>query len=137
MTDDDTRNLATARRLYEAAGRGDWEAAERELHDDLVIHEAESLPYAGAYRGKDALRRLVGMVLGHWPNAGLERLGMAAGDGRVVVFFRMRIDAPAGPLVHEIVEVNEFRDGKVAVIKPFYWDAGFMAKLAHELGKAA
>lgn len=135
MTEADRANLATARRLYEAAGRGDWAAAEAELHPELEIHEAESMPYAGVYRGRDALQRLSAIVYGTWPGTRVERLGMAAGDGRVVVFFRMLIDAPDGPLAHDIVEVNEFRDGKVAVIRPFYWDTGAMAALARRLAQ--
>ncbi len=135
MTGDDAANLAVATRLYEAAGRGDWEAAERELHDALEIHEAATMPYAGIYRGRDALRRLSAIVHGYWPGTRVDRLGMAAGAGRVVVFFRMVIAAPEGEISHEIVEVNEFRDGKVAVIKPFYWDTGAMAALAKKLGE--
>lgn len=134
MTHEDEANLATAVRLYEAAGRGDWDAAEAELHEELAIHEAATMPYAGIYRGRDALRRLSAIVYGYWPGTRVERLGMAAGAGRVVVFFRMLIDAPGGSITHEIVEVNEFRDGKVAVIKPFYWDTGAMAALARQLG---
>jgi ketosteroid isomerase-like protein len=137
MTEADALNLATARRLYAAAGAGDWEAAETDLHADLVIHEAGSLPYAGTYRGRDALRRLTATVSSFWPGARIERQGMAAGDGRVVVFFRLHVTTPTGPITQEIVEVNEFQDGKVAVIKPFYWDAGCMGKLARELGRAA
>lgn len=127
MTDSD--NLATAKRLYEAAGRGDWAAAEAELHEDLVIHEAASLPYGGTYHGKGALRQLVSVVGSHWANASFDRLGMASGDGRVVVFFQIAFDTPAGRQPHEIVEVNEFRDGRIAVIKPFYWDTGALEKL--------
>lgn len=125
----DAANLATARRLYEAAGRGDWDAAEAELHEELVIHEAASLPYGGSYRGKGALRQLVATVGGHWAHASFERTGMASGDGRVVVFFTIAFDTPAGRQTHEIVEVNEFKDGRIAVIKPFYWDTGALEKL--------
>lgn len=132
MTPEDAANLATAARLYEAAGRGDWAAAEVELHDDLVIHEAASLPYGGTYHGKGALKQLVGIVGSHWPNASFERTGMAAGSGRVVVFFRIAFDARDGRRSHEIVEVNEFKDGRIATIKPFYWDTGELQILGRE-----
>jgi ketosteroid isomerase-like protein len=133
----DADNLATAQRLYAAAGRGDWDAAEAELHDELVIHEAESLPYHGQYRGKRALRDLSAKVWGYWPGADIVRHGMAVGDGRVVVFFTLSFDGPDGRQSCEIVEVNEFRDGQIAVIKPFYWDAGAMARAAAALGRSA
>lgn len=135
MTADDAANLAAATRLYEAAGRGDWAAAEAELHPELVIHEAASLPYGGSYHGRGALRQLVETVGSFWPNARFERLGMAAGAGRVVVFFRMGFDGPAGRETHEIVEVNGFRDGRIAEIRPFYWDTGALAALAPERGR--
>jgi ketosteroid isomerase-like protein len=125
----DGDNLATATRLYEAAARGDWAAAEAELHDELVIHEAASLPYGGTYRGKAALRKLVETVGSHFANPSFERTAMASGDGRVIAFFTIAFDTPAGRDTHEIVEVNEFRDGRIAVIKPFYWDTDTIAKL--------
>jgi ketosteroid isomerase-like protein len=132
LNPEDAANLATATRLYEAAGRGDWAAAEAELHKDLVIHEAASLPYGGTYHGKDALRQLVTTVGGFWPNASFERQGMATGAGRVVVFFQISFDTPDGRKSHEIVEVNTFRDGRIATIKPFYWDTGELQKLGSE-----
>src|SRR3989344_472527 len=70
--------------VYAHAGAGDWAACEALLSPDLVIHEAEGLPYAGTYRGRDALRRLHGIVMAHWQDPEIEFHAMTAGDGHVV-----------------------------------------------------
>ena len=43
--------------VYAAAGARDWDTAESLLHPDFVLYEADSLPFAGEWRGKDALQR--------------------------------------------------------------------------------
>ena len=55
-------SVALLTRLYEHAHVGDWSTVETMLSDELVIHEAESLPFGGEYRGKRALRDLFASV---------------------------------------------------------------------------
>jgi hypothetical protein len=50
--------------LYECTGVGDFDRAETMLTDDFFITEADSLPFAGVYRGKTALRELYTKVMG-------------------------------------------------------------------------
>jgi ketosteroid isomerase-like protein len=126
---EDADNRAAVERIYVAAARGDWAAAEAELHPDLVIHEAESLPYGGSWHGREALKQLYGRVLATWQNAGFELEGFAAGDGRVVAFITMSHDTPEGRRSHRIVEVSLMRDGKVAEMWPVYWDTAELVKL--------
>jgi ketosteroid isomerase-like protein len=60
MTSNEQRNLDLTAQLYEAAGRGDWDAAADMLSDDFFATEAPGLPFAVVYRGKRALEELFG-----------------------------------------------------------------------------
>ncbi|PEQ14433.1 hypothetical protein B2G71_02235 [Novosphingobium sp. PC22D] len=113
--------------LYAAAGSGDWERAADLLTDDFVACEAEGLPMAGEYRGKNGLRDLYAKVMGMVDVAGLERSALTAGEDCAVAVLTMRF---ADPLLApaELCEMFRFRDGKCCEIKPFYFDpAPFLA----------
>lgn len=119
---EEQRNLATAEALYAATGSGDWEAAERMLSDDLVITEAATLPFGGTYRGRGALRELYAKVLNSaLRNATIEVTGKTAGGCHVAYLLELKLgDGMSIPLV----EVFRFApDGKVAEIKPYYFDS--------------
>jgi ketosteroid isomerase-like protein len=57
MTDDE--KMAFVQQLYATTGVGDFDTAETMLTDDFFIIEAEGLPMAGEYRGKDGAARSV------------------------------------------------------------------------------
>lgn len=122
QTDAAARNLATAEALYAATAAGDWPLAETMLCEDLVITEAQTLPFAGTYSGKGALRELYAKVLG--TSLGQARIAvlnrMAAGDH--VVYLLQLVPPVGAPL--DLVEVFHFADdGRVAAIKPYYYDS--------------
>ena len=108
-------------KLYTAASVGDFDLAETMLTDDVVITEADTLPMAGVYRGKTALRELFTNVMGMMDVAGLERgPTMAAADQAVAIVRFLFSDPNLAPA--ELCEWFRFRDGKVCEIKPYYFD---------------
>ncbi|MBF7013724.1 nuclear transport factor 2 family protein [Novosphingobium resinovorum] len=114
-------------RLYAATGAGDWETASDMLTEDFVAREADGLPMAGEYRGRDGLRELYARVMGLCDVAALDRVETTAGKDHAVTILSLRFAdpalAPAG-----ICEMFRFRDGKCCEIKPFYFDpASFIA----------
>lgn len=122
QTDAVTRNLATAEALYAATATGNWPLAESMLCEDLVITEAETLPFAGTYSGKGALRELYAKVLStSLGEARIEVLNKMAAANHVV--YLLQLVPPVGePL--ELVEVFHFaEDGRVASIKPYYYNS--------------
>lgn len=134
LIDIPTRNLATAEALYGATATGNWALAESMLCDDLVITEAETLPFAGTYEGKGALRALYAKVLStSLGEARIEVLNRMAADNHVV--YLLQLVPPVGePL--ELVEVFHFaEDGRVAAIKPYYYNsAAVTAAVARATG---
>lgn len=129
---EEQRNLATAEALYAATGSGDWNAAEQMLSDDLIITEADTLPFAGTYRGRGALRELYGKVLGSsLGGASIAVKGKTAGGN--VVCYVLELQLPNTPQSIELIEVFWFgRDGKVTEIKPYYFNSNVVSNLVSQ-----
>lgn len=107
--------------LYAATGVGDWDSVAAMLTDDFFVTEADGLPMAGVYRGKNALRDLFTMVMGMMDVAGLDRVETTAGNDHAVTLLSFRFVDPAlAPA--ELCELFRFRDGKVCEIRPYYFD---------------
>lgn len=107
--------------LYAATGSGDWDKAATMLTEDFFVTEADALPMAGVYRGKNALRELFIKVMGMMDVAGLDRVQTTAGGDYAVTILSFRFTDPAlAPA--ELCEVFRFRDGKCCEIRPFYFD---------------
>jgi len=117
-------------RLYAVSGAGDWEAAAEMLTDDFVAYEADSLPMAGEYRGRNGLRDLFGKVMAMVDVAALERSTLPIADDAAIAVLTMRFADPALKPA-ELCEMFRFRDGKCCEIKPYYYDpAPFIAAVA-------
>lgn len=123
MTGQEQSNLDATARLYEATGRGDWEAAAAMLTEDFFVTEAPGLPYEGVYRGRDALRKLYIKVMGMMDVTGLDIHQMTAGGDWVVVLLDIVARDEAGAELRlSLAEATRFRDRKVCEIKPYYFD---------------
>lgn len=121
-TDAATRNLATTEALYAATASGNWSLAETMLCDDLLITEAETLPFAGTYRGKGALQELYAKVLGSSLGQATIAVKNKMAAGNNVVYLLELVPPTGDPL--ELVEVFHFADdGRVALIKPYYYNS--------------
>ncbi len=107
--------------LYAATGSGDFERAATMLTDDFFITEADGLPMAGVYRGKNALRDLYMMVFGMVDVASLERHSIMLGDDQAVVHLSFQFADPSLTPA-ELCEMFRFRGEQVCEIRPFYFD---------------
>ena len=119
---------AIAHAVYAAAGSGDWETVEGYMSDDLVITEADSLPYSGTYTGRGALRELFGIVMAHWAEPELEFHAMTAGDDHVasLMTFHMTSRRSGKRISMPLTEVIRISGGKVVAIEPYYYDTAAM-----------
>lgn len=107
--------------LYAATGVGDFDKAEEYLTDDFFITEADTLPFAGVYRGKTALRVLYSRVMGMMDVAGLNRVETTSGGDYAVTILSFEfVDPSLAPA--QLCELFRFRDGKVCEIRPYYFD---------------
>ena len=95
------------------------------LTDDVVVHEAPSLPYPGEYRGHEGFLQMAAVFRSTWsfrPGKTFEFLD--SGDGRVVVLtLGQAIANSSGKEIEwRLAEVFTVHEGKIAEIRPFYWD---------------
>jgi len=113
--------------LYKATGRGDWAKAATLTTDDFLIREADTLPFAGNYRGLQALRDLFATVQA---TLGVERIDMrqvtAGGDWVVVLLDLVLAGTP--PVRVPLAEAFRLENGKVCEIVPYYFDTSVVAK---------
>jgi len=123
----EARNREIVLALYKATGRGDWAKAATLMTDDMLIREAESLPFAGTYRGVQGLRDLFATVQS---TLGIERIDMhqvtAGGDWVVVLLDLVLAGTP--PVRAPLAEAFRLQDGKVCEIVPYYFDTSVVAK---------
>jgi ketosteroid isomerase-like protein len=118
MTADQIRQ--TIDDLYAATGIGDFDRAATMLTDDFFVTEADGLPMAGVYRGRDALRDLYVRVMGMVDVVALDRHALMTGDACAVVHLSIRLADPTLEPV-EVCEMFRFRGNKVCEIRPFYF----------------
>ena len=119
----EARNLEECKRLYAVCAAGDWDAVSDMLADDFIATEAPGLPFEGTYPGKTGLRDLFTRVMGMMAVEGMELVEMTAGGDWVIVLVTLRVRDDAGVFPIELAEATRFgADGKVAEIKPYYFD---------------
>ncbi len=115
-------HVEVVQRMIEAFRAGDLDTALATVHEDLVVHEAASLPYGGDWPGPGAFRDLLHQLGVH----GLEVLTSEIFDAgnEVVVRFDARFTSPrsAAVIPMPIVEVYRFTDGLISDIDIFYKD---------------
>lgn len=119
MTPEQMQQFVT--NLYAAAGAGDWDRAAGMLTDDFFVTEADCLPMAGVFRGRQALRELYTKVMTMMDVAGFDIVETCAGGDHAVTILSIRFVDPSLAPAH-LCEMFRFRDGKVCEIKPYYFD---------------
>jgi ketosteroid isomerase-like protein len=126
-------SVAILTALYEKAHIGDWDGVAAYLSDDLVIHEAPSLPFGGEYRGRDALRRVYGIVMAYWDKPSVEVYSIVGDDTHVVALmnFTMTSKLTGNGFTQKMAEVSTLVDGLVTEMRIHYYDT---AQVAAEAG---
>ena len=121
----EARNRETVLALYEACGSGDWARAATMMTQDILIREAPTLPFAGEFRGVEAMRELFGRVLSSGVT-GIEMRAATAGGDWVVVLLDL-ILAGDPPVRCPLAEAFRLEDSKVREIVPYYFNSDLMA----------
>jgi ketosteroid isomerase-like protein len=120
---------------FRAVEERDAERLMELYHDEVELHDAESLPYGGVADGKRSLIEQMASApgatwLGTWdplqPTEAERRMEprvIAEGAGEVVVLYRQRALAPSGERFDApVVGVYQVRDGKFARAQMFHYD---------------
>ncbi|QLL07574.1 nuclear transport factor 2 family protein [Mycobacterium vicinigordonae] len=119
-------------RIYAAVRAADVQTFFSYCHPDVILEEASSLPVGGIYRGREEFGRALGTLAAAYDLSTLEIKHVVASGDVVVVNFVVRSPKPRAFEI-EVAEWWHFRDGKVALVRPFYWDT---AELIQKLSEA-
>src|SRR5215217_5029866 len=122
-------NVAAIQRLFAAVEQRDLEGVLAAYTPDVVIDEAESLPYGGTYHGLDGAERHAYAYEATWaplqePGArSLDAEVLDAGE-HVVVLWRQQGQTPDGTRSLDLpaVSVYRMRDGRIVEARMFQQD---------------
>jgi len=119
------KNLAIIKEFYRAIDEtGDWQASAHIFDfDNLVLYEADGMPYGGIWHGEAAFRRFNTMIYETWQPLQHKILEYTAGGDLVIVYLQMVGTGRTG-LTYSmtICEPWRLKNGKVVEIRPHYFD---------------
>jgi ketosteroid isomerase-like protein len=131
----DEQHVKIVRDLYAATGSANWALAESMLTEDFFITEAQTMPFAGVYRGRNALQQLFQIVMPMVDVIDLVIQEITVGGDYGVCLLDMVL-AGNPPVRAPIAEMFRFRDGKVCEIKPYYFDPTLIVNAANAKRRA-
>ena len=126
---------ARVENLYKLTAEGRWDEVEAQMTDDFRIIEADSLPYAGEYKGKGALRELYTKVFAFWDDAALETSDICIAENTVIVLLTIHATSRHNGqrLAMPLCEVFHLRGDKFCGITPYYFDTVSIARATGSL----
>ncbi len=122
--------------VYRLAGERDWDAVEARIHPDFVLYEAESLPFGGEWKGKDALQRCAAAMYATWEEASVDIHDITGGKewAVVVLTLTMKSKKTGRTFTQTVNEAGRFEGGLLKELRIHYFDA---AKVTAEAGATA
>lgn len=115
--------------VYAAAREGRWDDLAARVTEDFTIYEAGSLPYGGAWTGRDAFQRLYPAVMGTWDDPATETLEIAGGDNLVLSAIRLTMTSKktGRRFSQTVCETGSFEGDKLKDLRIHYFDAAEVA----------
>ncbi|MGW7274095.1 nuclear transport factor 2 family protein [Streptomyces sp. NPDC054864] len=91
---------------------------------DVVMHQAQALPYGGTWRGHDGMARFLLAMAEAWESFEIgEQEFLATGETAVVhTQVRARARATGRELAFPVLQTITVRAGRITEVRPFYWD---------------
>lgn len=126
-----TSKVRLLQRFFDALYAGDLQTAFAHLHPDVILHEADGLPFAGTYHGPEGFRKLLEAVYGI---VDLEIRHTELLDAGDTVIARMDTTMTFRKSGHSIdmliVELYRFESDLIKYVDVFYKDTHAIAQLA-------
>ncbi|MDA3630473.1 nuclear transport factor 2 family protein [Saccharopolyspora sp. WRP15-2] len=113
-------------------GKADFELIAEHFSPDVVLHQAEALPYGGIWRGHADLERFFIAMSRTWAVFEFVEQEFVASDeatGTAVVLtqVRARSRATGRELEFPILQTVTVQGGQIIEVRPFYWDTAAIA----------
>jgi uncharacterized protein len=126
------KNAATLRSFIGLLSGGDADRAFKLLHPDVVVYEADALPYSGTYHGVEGFGQMMEQLFGTFDLQINKYEVLDAGDS---VIARMEISLTARSsgrsIDMPIVELYRFTDGLISEVDIFYKDTKAVAEISN------
>lgn len=97
---------------------------------DVVLHQAEALPYGGTWRGHQGMERFMVAMSQAWELFEMVEQTYLATEGTIVVLTQVhaRARVTGQELDFPILQTITVKDGHITEVRPFYWDTAAIAK---------
>ncbi|MEV8321342.1 nuclear transport factor 2 family protein [Streptomyces sp. NPDC059900] len=105
-------------------GRATFDLLAPYFAPDVVLHQAQALPYGGTWRGHDGMTRFFLAMSETWQTFEIGKQEFLATGPTAVVHthVRARARATGRELAFPILQTITVRDGRISQVRPFYWD---------------
>jgi ketosteroid isomerase-like protein len=109
---------------YKAMLKGDEDALNRLLDDNLLFVEAAGLPYGGEFHGIEGSKKGVAGMFGAWSHLHVEIEDFLASGDLVIAYMTMVATSRKTGKVYDgyTAELFRFKNGKIIEWRPIYWD---------------
>ncbi|MCX4825785.1 nuclear transport factor 2 family protein [Streptomyces sp. NBC_01142] len=96
---------------------------------DVVLHQADALPYGGTWRGHEGMEKFFLAMSQVWKSFDMvEQEFLATGETAVVLTqVRGRARATGRELTFPILQTIRVKEGRISEVRPFYWDTAAIA----------
>ncbi|WP_249402233.1 nuclear transport factor 2 family protein [Streptomyces sp. YIM 121038] len=125
----ETRYLAAG-----GPGRASFAPLAPHFAPDVVLHQADGLPYGGTWRGHEGLERFFLAMADTWDRFDIVRQEFLADGGtgtrRTVCVhsdIHARARATGRALAFPILQAITVEEGRIREVRPFYWDTAAIA----------
>jgi ketosteroid isomerase-like protein len=96
---------------------------------DVVLHQAEALPYGGIWRGHDGMEQFFVAMAETWEAFEMVDQQFLSTSGIAVVLTQVhaRARATGQELSFPILQTIRVVGGRISEVRPFYWDTAAIA----------
>jgi ketosteroid isomerase-like protein len=121
------RGMYAAEREYLAAGgpgKASFDTIAPFFAPDVLLHQAEALPYGGTWRGHDGMEQFFVAMSRTWAEFEMVEQEFLSTSETAVVLTQVHARARATDreLDFPILQAIRVVDGRITEVRPFYWD---------------
>jgi ketosteroid isomerase-like protein len=128
------RNIDIINDYLDAFLAGDIDRVMTFLADDFTVIESEGMPYSGKWVGKDGFMQLLNAVYACWTDMKVDLVEVIgapdAENFAVLATMDGKSLSNGRSFSTSLCEIWTVKDGKLSLVRPYYWDTKLMSELA-------
>lgn len=110
-------------------GKASFDSLAPYFAPDVVLHQADALPYGGTWRGHQGMERFMIAMSEAWESFEMVEQTFVSAANPIVVLTQVRARARASgqQLEFPILQTITVEAGQITEVRPFYWDTAAIA----------